>query len=207
MVPSTGKPRVLAASSKTTVHHAQQLLRSYHSHFYRIVLGAGTTDTEVCTRVRARFWSKSGGISSCVSPNLAAFSTVSKKNQSRRVWLTGSQFFFYSSSSVAPPLGFQSKASWCTELESPASPTSHRPPNFRMRLHQAAVIRLLKYTHSSSQITLLFLLVSGTNWINDEVICSLIRPSWSTFVTTLRSSVLCTGISVCASLSRCLYRI
>ena len=61
-----------------------------------------------------------------------------KKPVSPRYWFT---HIFYSSSFVAP-LGFQSRALWCTELESPALPTSHRLPNFRMRLHQAAFIRL-----------------------------------------------------------------
>ena len=140
MVPSTGKPRVLAASSKTTVHHAQQLLRSYHSHFYRNVLGADTTGTGVYTRVCAPLIEKRGDFVVCLTQSRRVFNGFKKSVSPRCYCFT--HLFYSSSSFVAPPLGFQSRASWCTELESPASPTSHRPPKFRMRLYQPAFIRL-----------------------------------------------------------------
>ena len=142
---------------------AQQLLRSYQSHFYRNVLGAGTTDTEVCTRVCARLWSKSGEISSCLTQSRRVFDGL-KKSVSPCYWFIHA---FYSNILVAPPLGFQSRGSWCTELESPAAPTSHRPPNFRMRLHQAAFIRL--YTQQQPNYTA----VSSCAWNNLDQWCDL----------------------------------
>ena len=49
-----GSQEFLQPAARPQFTMAQHLFRSYHSHFYRNVVGADTTDTEVCTRVCAR---------------------------------------------------------------------------------------------------------------------------------------------------------
>ena len=158
MVPSTGKPRVLVGSSKTTVHHGATTLSLVSFPLLSECFGGWhNRHGGVHMRVCAPLMEKRGDSVVCLTQSRLVLDGF-KKPVSPRYWFT---HIFYSSSFVGPPLGFQTRASWCTELESPAWPTSHRLPNFSM-WHQAAFIRL--YTQQQQNYTLF--IVSGTIWIN-----------------------------------------
>ena len=157
MVLSTGKPRVLAASSNTTVHHgASTLALLSFSILSECFGGRHNRHGGLHTRVCAPLNEKRGGFVVCLTQYRRVFDRF-EKTVSPRYWFT---HLFYSSSFVAPPLGFRSRASWCTELESPASPKSRTPPNFGMSLHQAAFLRL--YTQQQPNYTA----VSSCLWNN-----------------------------------------
>ena len=114
MVLSTGKPRVLAASSKTTVLHGATTLALVSFPLVSECFGGRRNrHGGVHTRVCAPLIEKRGDFVACLTQSRRVFDGF-KKTVSPRYWFT---HLFHSSSFVAPPLGFQSRASWCTELE------------------------------------------------------------------------------------------
>ena len=117
MEPSTGNARVLAASSKTTVHHGATTLSLASFPLLSECFGdRHNRHRGVHTRVYAPLIETRGDFVVCLTQPRRVFEGF-KKSVSSRHWFT---HFFYSSSFVGPPLGFQTRASWCTELESPA---------------------------------------------------------------------------------------